>query len=190
MQNTFIKIGLVGFGSVGKDTVARYLCDKHHFTHISSGDLIREHVRKNNLGDLTRENLQRVANELRLKNGADYLTKFSLETFKKDYPGGGKLVISGLRAVQEVTKLKEEGGKIIAVVAPIETRYAWAIKRGGVTDQVSFDQFKAIEEKEAESKQKEQQSIKEVLGLADFTIVNDGTRADLYMKIDKVLTHI
>ena len=189
MQDNFLKIGLVGFGSVGKDTVARYLSDKHQFTHISSGDLVRDYIRKNNLGELTRENLQKVANELRSKNGADYLTVLSLTTFTEN-KNGEKLVISGLRAIPEVTKLKEEGGKIIAVVAPVETRYAWATRRGGATDHVTFEQFKATEEKEAAGNQKEQQNIKAVLELADITIINDGSRDDLYRKIDEALSHI
>lgn len=190
MQGELTKIGLVGFGSVGKDTIARYMTDKHQFVHISSGDLIRDYVKKNNLGDLTRDNLQKVGNELRAQKGADYLTVLSLQTFNEKNVHGSKLVVSGLRAVAEVAKLKEEGGKIIGIVAPIETRYSWAKKRGGAMDHVTFEQFKAIEANEVAGNLKEQQNIQEVLKLADVVIVNDGNRNDLYRKIDEALSHI
>lgn len=193
-QTKFVVLGLVGFGSVGKDTVARYLVEKYGYVHISSGDLIRKYVQDNNLGSLTRENLQKIANQLREQNGADYLTVLALEKFNELLKTGSKvfpgLIISGLRAIPEVTRLKEEGGKVVAVIAPVETRYEWAKKRAGVADQVSFDQFKEIEENEVKNNSETQQNVQAVLALADATIVNNGSRKDLYEAVDKVVLGI
>jgi len=183
-------IGLVGFGSVGKDTVARYLCNNYGFIHISSGDLVRDHVRRNNLGELTRENLQKTANELRERNGADYLTVLAIESFVKAGSSKGRLVISGLRAVPEVTRLKEEGGVVISLTAPAEIRYAWSQKRAGASDKVTFEQFKETEEREVRSNSQAAQNIQEVLSLADITIVNSGSRDDLYSKVDTAMKQI
>lgn len=185
-----IKIGLVGFGSVGKDTVARYLSDKYGFAHVSSGDLIREYVRKNNLGALNRSNLQIIGNDLRKKYGADYLTMHALEVFKHKVPHSSRVVISGLRALPEVNRLKSEGGVVIAVTAPLERRYSWAVRRGSATDHVTLEEFKSIEDREAENANEVNQNIKAVLAAADMTIVNSGSRDQLFDEVDRIVTHI
>jgi dephospho-CoA kinase len=112
-----IRLGLVGFGSVGKDTLARYLIVRYGFVHVSCGDLIRQYSREHGNGEMTRSALQRVGNELRIQYGPDYLVRKALETPHE------RLVISGLRAVAEAATLKAAGGTIIAITAPLETRY-------------------------------------------------------------------
>ncbi len=177
-------IGLVGFGSVGKDTVSRYLVDKFGFTHVSSGDLIRAYMTENKLGEQTRDALQKVINELREKNGGDYLVRIALEN------ASPRLVISGLRAIPEVERIKKEGGLIIAVTAPVETRYQWALSRKRATDKITFEEFKAIEVKEMENQNLAAQNIKAVMAMADFTINNSGSRDQLFAEINRIMGEI
>jgi len=168
-------IGLVGFGSVGKDTVSRYLVDKFGFTHVSSGDLIRAYMTENKLGEQTRDALQKVINELREKNGGDYLVRIALEN------PSPRLVVSGLRAIPEVERIKKEGGIIIAVTAPIEKR---------ATDRISFEKFKAIEVQEMENQNLAAQNITAVLAMADITINNSGSRDHLFAEINRIMAGI
>ena len=179
-----ILLGLVGFGSVGKDTVARYLVDKHNFLHISCSDMIRKYMTDHNLGEHTRENLHVVGNSLREKYGSDYLIVLSLDHKAE------RLIISGLRNVGEAERLKKEGGILIGVTAPVEVRYAWGKSRGGTKDHVTFEQFKEMEEKEAASKDPKAQSIREVMAMADVTIDNSGSREDLFKEIDAVVSKV
>lgn len=174
-------IGLVGFGSVGKDTVSRHLEKKHGYTHVSSGDLLRLYMRKNNLGLETRSALQDVGNKLRAEHGADYLSVLALQNPARP------IVVSGLRAVPEVSRIKKEGGIVIALSAPIETRYTWASGRGGIADKVSFEEFKIIEEREANNNSEGQQNIKAVIKMADFHIENNGSRGELLQSIDHII---
>ena len=176
-----IKIGIVGYGSVGKDTVARYLVDKYSFVHISSGDLIRKYMVDNNLGVLTREAMQKVANELREKFGASYLVEQALA---HNYD---RVVVSGLRAIPEAEYLKERGGIIVALSAPLEVRYAWALRRKRVGDIGSIEEFKLIQEKEALNPNKNNQNIQKVIEMADEHIVNDDTETALQSKIDAIM---
>ena len=48
-----MKIMLLGAPGAGKGTLSTFLCDKYHLLHISTGDLFRAQLQKDD--DLTRE---------------------------------------------------------------------------------------------------------------------------------------
>lgn len=179
-----MKLAFVGQPAVGKDAVANYIEQKYKLTHISSGDLVRDYVKKNNLGGLDRKNLQKVANELRTKNGGDFLVKVALEKNRDD------IIISGLRAIDEVSTFKAMGGKIIVITAPINKRYEWAKMRRRIGDDVSFNDFKKIEEIEKVNIDRNGQNVDQVVSMADIEIVNDGTLEELFRKCDEVVNQI
>lgn len=171
-------IGLVGQPSSGKDTVVEFLIKKHGFKHVSSGDIIRKFIAENNLGEPTRELMQKTGNELRTKHGGEVLVQMALKENVE------RLAISGLRAIPEIEAVKNAGGEIWAVEAPIESRYQWALARGRVGEDVSFEEFKRIELAEAKNTDKNAQNVEEVVKMADKRIVNDGTVEELESKVD------
>ncbi|OHA16957.1 MAG: hypothetical protein A3G52_01320 [Candidatus Taylorbacteria bacterium RIFCSPLOWO2_12_FULL_43_20] len=182
MDNKVI-IGLVGHPSSGKDTVAGYLENKYGFSHVSAGDLIRDYMKKNNMGEPERARMREVGNELRRKYGADYLVELAV---KKD---ADRLLVSGVRTIAEANKIKEKGGVIVGLRSPIEFRYRLARFRGRAGDG-SFKEFKKLEEKEARSKDTNEQDVEGVMKIADFTIDNDSTLEKLLEKIDGLATKL
>ncbi len=171
-----MKIAFVGPPAVGKDVVSDFIAKKYSLTHISSGDLVREYVIKNNLGDLSRENLGLVANQMRKEFGADILVKTAIERAPDN------LVLTGLRAIDEVEAFKNLGGKVISITAPIRKRFELALARMRIDDNVPFDEFKKIEEREFKNMDRNSQNVQKVLEMADYEIVNDGTLNDLFEK--------
>jgi dephospho-CoA kinase len=131
-----MSLAFVGHAAVGKDTLSDYVSQKLNLPNVSAGNLIRDYVLENNLGSLERENLKNVGNKLRALYGGDYLVKLATER----YPGD--LVMSGLRAVDEVQTFKLLGGIIIAITAPAELRYEHAKVRNRIDDTVSFEEWK------------------------------------------------
>lgn len=176
-----MKLAFVGPPAVGKDAVSEYIEKKYKINHISSGDIVRAYVKENNLGTLERENLQKVANQLRTERGGDILVKIALE--KAD----GNLIISGLRTIDEVLTFKKVGGIIITITAPLEKRYILAKLRGRIGENVSMEEFMRIEETEQSNADKNSQNVGKVISMADITISNDGTLEDLYKKCDEVI---
>ncbi len=176
-----MKLAFVGPPAVGKDAVANYIEQKFALTHISSGDLIRNYVTENKLGDLDRKNLQTVGNKLRAERGGDVLVKIATEKVKDN------LIISGLRAIDEVDTFKKNGGTIIAITAPLQRRYELGKIRGRIGDNVSFEDFKKIEDEERANTDRNGQNVDQVLAMADLEIVNDGTLEDLFKKCDEVV---
>lgn len=179
-----IIIGLVGHPSCGKDTVAEYLANYYGFTHVSLGDLIREHIKLNNLGDPTREKMLEVGNDLRRKNGPGILSEMAISKNTQ------KLAVSGARSLAEGETLKSAGGKIICITAPLEARYARAQARGRAGENITLEEFKQAEEKELVNPDIHAQNVNAVVAMADYVIENTGTLQDLYKKVDEVLPQV
>lgn len=183
MKNNIL-IGLVGHPSSGKDTVSAYLMEKYDFRQSSGGEFLRFYIKEHNLGEPTRELMHEVANKLRSENGPDYLIKISLEN---QHP---RLVLNGIRTNIEAETLKKQGGILIALTAPIEVRYKRAGERGRIGDGVSFEEFKKIEEIESKNSDPNAQNVNAVMKMADYTIINDGSKETLENKIEEVLNNI
>lgn len=176
-----MKIAFVGPSAVGKDAVSDHIAKKFNLIHISSGDLVREYVIKNNLGGLDRANLRKVGNEIRAEKGGDILVKIALEKIPDN------LILSGLRAIDEINTFRKFGGKVIAITAPLEKRYELAKMRGRIDDKVSFEDFKKTEEIEYSSEDKNNLNVGIVVSMADTEVVNDGTLEELFKKCEAVI---
>lgn len=176
-------IGLAGTFASGKDTVAEYIASKHGYVHVSTGDIVRAESLKRGLST-HRNDLFNVANNMRATQGADTLVENAL---KQDANRQEKLVISGIRNVKEVETLKASGGLFVFVDAPVESRFERAKARGRLEDKTDLAGFKAQEERELINTEEHAQHISALKGLADVTIVNDGSLADLQTKVDKLV---
>jgi dephospho-CoA kinase len=174
-------IGLVGHPSCGKDTVAEFLVTQFGFKHISTGDLIREYAKSKVDGELTREKLHVISRQLRAEYGAGTLAEMALKT------AGNKLAISGLRTIAEAEKVKQAGGKIVCITAPIKLRYERAKARGRVGEDIDLEKFAEIESRESHSSDPNGQNTEGVIALADYTIQNVGTLAQLHSQVEKIV---
>jgi dephospho-CoA kinase len=177
-----ILIGIAGHPSGGKDTVARYLVSHYGFTHISTGDGLRNYIKLHNLGSLDRENMNVVVTNLRQKFGSDFLVRDVLEN-NNDI----KLVLSGLRSNGEAKAIKKYGGIILAVDASLQTRYKRALSRGRIGDEISFEKFKQEQEIEDNPSDPNAPSVAAVTSVADDHIDNSTTRKHTYAQVDLLM---
>ena len=185
MSTSQIIIGLVGEPSGGKDAAAMYLVEKYDFVHVSTGDLVRDYIRDNNLGNLSRKNLNRVATKLREQFGPDYLATTAMQNTKVN-----RVVISGLRTVAEVHSLQLNKAVILCVNANIKTRYKRAKLRGRIGEHIDFDTFKRIQKSEEKAQSPDEPNVDAVISIADESIQNDGTLDQLHTQIDEFMTRL
>ncbi len=176
-----MKLAFVGNAAVGKDTLAEYASRKLNLTNVSSGDLVREYIKENELGTIERENVRKVANQLRTAHGSDYLVRLACEKYLDN------LIISGLRAMGEVETFKSLGGTVIAVTAPAERRFELAKSRNRIDDMVTFEEWKHAEEGDDNNTDKGKGNITAVIELADHVIENLGSLGELFDKFDEVI---
>jgi dephospho-CoA kinase len=163
-------IGVSGTFGSGKDTLAKELVEKYGYTHVSTGDLVRE-VAMRERGSIERPVLHDVAHLHRQQDGAGYFVEQAL---LKSRP----LVISGIRSLGEFKSLKAAGGIQVYVDAPAQLRYdrMRSRQRDGEAN-ISLDEFIAGEEAEMYGGDSD----------ADFNIREIGNRADVVLSNETTL---
>jgi len=134
-------IGIAGTLATGKDTVAEHLAADFGYTHISTGDIVRELAMAEH-GSIERPVLYETAKKHREKEGAGFLVDRALQ---HDQP----VVITGLRSLGEAKALKAGGGVLVFIDAPIEVRYDRMRSRQRDNETaLTLDGFKQNEAKE------------------------------------------
>ena len=99
-------IGTTGTLGAGKNTINDYLVKKFNFINFTCSDEIREELKKRNLED-NRDNLIRVANELREIEGNGFIGKrIAKKIIDQNIK---KASIDGIRHPDEVIELKKAG---------------------------------------------------------------------------------
>ncbi len=177
-------IGLTGRNASGKGEVARYL-EKKSFYYYSLSDAIREEIRARSLSP-TRELLIQVGNELRQKYGAHVLAERILAKIEDDK----HYIIDSIRNPAEVNAFRAaKHFKLIRVVASAEVRFQRIVSRSRESDPQTLEEFTALENREAEGDDTSQNLVKVEL-MADHTLLNDGTLADLYPRVDELLLRL
>lgn len=172
-------IGIVGQPGSGKDTAADYIAKQCGFTHISSGDVLREYVIKNSLGSIDRQNLQKIVTKLRREKGNDVLVQEILHSCT--FQG---VVISGLRHPDEARLIKQQHGILLAIAADPDTRYKFSVKRNRAGDNVSSQEFTTLVKRENLGGAWD---IGQVIKMADIVVSNNASLKMLYSNLDRVI---
>lgn len=177
-------IGLTGTFAAGKGTLAEYLIKKG-FQYHSLSDELRLLLREKGMTP-TRDNLIKAGNGLRERNGRGFLAQLVIKRLQ-NAPSFTNAIIDSIRNTGEIEELKKlKNFHLIAVDAPLETRYERAKQRGSQRDPKTLIEFMAQERKEMNGKGAKQQ-LKECMQMAEEKITNDSTLENLYKKTDALL---
>lgn len=179
-------IGLTGTLGAGKGTVVEYLKAKG-FKHFSARDFIVEEINHRGL-PINRDTMTETANDLRKTHSPSYIVR---ELYEKAKAEGGDSIIESIRTPGEIKRLKRETNFfLIAIDADRKTRYERIHKRGSATDNISYEEFVANEEREYRSTDPNKQNLSACINAADFTLQNDGSIEDLRSQIDIIFAKI
>jgi len=179
-------IGIAGSFGAGKGTAVDHLKEVRNFTHYSASGFITKEIEKRGL-EVNRDNMTIVANDLRNNFGPSYIID---SLYAEAEAFGGEVVIESLRAVAEVKRIKELGGKVLGVDALPELRYERSILRNSVKDNVSYEKWQEQEKTESNQSDPHKQNIFGALKEADYVISNNGSIEDLNKEVDKFLESI
>lgn len=108
-------IGVAGTFASGKDLIAHYLSDHYGYTHPSTSELVRNIAMKEE-GSVERPVLQSVAKRYRETYGSNIFLEKALLAPRPT-------IITGLRSLGEAKIIRQHGGIIVFVDAPVELRY-------------------------------------------------------------------
>ncbi len=180
-------IAIVSTIGAGKTTAAKYFTQKG-FTYYRLSIAIYNEIEKRGLDYKNRTLLQDVGDEMRRKEGLSILAKIAIKEFNKN--PSKQYVIDSIRNHFEINELKNKFKNqllIIAIDAPIKTRYKRITSRAEYNEKYSYKKFLKINKRDLGIGNKDnQQNNQKCLDMAEENIYNDKSMKKLFKKLDTI----
>ena len=178
-------IAFVGLCGSGKTTATEYITEKG-FPKVYFGGVILTELEKAGL-EYNEENGRKIREELRQKNGRDFVVKQIIQQiYKLKNSGQHDIVADGLYSWTEYKALKHEFPGEITVVAIYTPRHLRHHRLSMRTER-PLNEFDADGRDWAEIENLEKGGP---IAMADYTIVNDGDIEKLHSQIDEIISDI
>ena len=180
-------IGLTGTIASGKDVAADAL-KKRGFIALSLSDEVREEANARGV-ELTKENLQKLGNDMRKESGKGILAQkilMKITNPQKNY------VINGIKNPAEVAELKNwPSFYLIAIDSPPQTRFQKMMTRNRSSDPKNFYEFTKLDTIDHGQGQDENgQQVAACMKIADCSIYNDFSAERLIDKVNFMVQQI
>ena len=178
-------IGLTGRNASGKGEAAKFLKERG-FHYFSLSDVLREEASKNGK-EITRDSLMALGNSLREKGGPGVLAEKIFSKFdpEKYY------VIDSIRHPAEVQVLKRRNDFfLLEVQAPQKLRFERIRQRNREKDSKTFEEFQALEKKEAKSDVSSDQQLEAAISMVDTVLNNAGPLKEFHERLKNILLDI
>jgi dephospho-CoA kinase len=175
-------IGLVGESGAGKDTVADYLKHRYDATLLRFSDPL-----KKTLSMLverpSREDQAWLAMALKNRFGKDVLFRM----LTKQMVDSSLISLNGLRYKEDEDFLRSfPNNVLIYVTSDPKLRWERSTKRGEKSDDnISFEEFMKLE-----TTLETERAIVSLGKEAEYTVYNDSTLEDLFVKVDDIMREV
>jgi len=184
-------ICVVGMPGSGKSVVADELIKKG-FAFLRFGQITLDIVKERGLEPIEK-NERAIREDLRKKHGMGAFALLNIPKIDGLFKGSN-VVVDGLYSWSEYKILKEKYGKemyVLAVYVPPDLRYSRLTDRSVEGDEAQrFRNFTKEEAKSRDYAEIENLEKGGPIAMADFTIVNTGTVAQLKENVNKILSQI
>lgn len=175
-------IGLTGKNGSGKGEVAKFLVESG-YQYFSLSDAVRDEVVARKL-KITRENLIVVANDMRSTYGAGVLAERIIRMIGPE----AHAVIDSIRNPFEVEALRRmRGFYLLSVDADPKIRFERIKARNRENDPTTYDDFLALEAREAQTDDPTTQQMNRTCSMADAVVENGGTIQELHDQVKQVI---
>ncbi len=174
-----VVVGIAGMPGAGKATF-KEIAKRRGFPVVVMGDEIREETRRRGLKS-TPENIGKIMLQLREEEGPAVVAKRCVPKIEK---ARGKIVfVDGIRSLHEVEEFKRHLPNfiLIAVHSSPETRFQRLFRRKRSDDPEGWETFLKRDLRELSV------GLGDAVAMADYLIVNEGTKEEFRMKIHEVL---
>ncbi len=174
MLTLVVVAGMPGAGkSIIADTARRLGIPVYNM-----GDVIREETLKT-FGIITPDTMRETSRLVREKYGKTYVAEKTLEKIKEN---NGIVLIDGVRSLEEVEVFRRKGRVIIvAIHASPKTRFRRLLRRRRAGDPTTWEEFVKRDMVELGF------GLGNVIALADYMIVNEGTLLEAYREAERIL---
>ncbi len=192
MVDNRIVVTVVGLPGSGKSMAADMLKTRG-FEVIELGDIWRELLKKNHISRFDPKGTREFTRRIRQRYGKDVYARYALKKVRKKRH---LVAIMGVRSTYEMDYLKKhlKNVYIIALLAPINMRYARLKSRGKPEDPKTFKDFKWLNTREKRGFMKapseEKHGVMHIIKDADYVIANTATVSRLEENLMKVVKKI
>jgi dephospho-CoA kinase len=174
-------VATVGMCGSGKSVAGERL-ENLGFSKVYFGGLTIDEVKRRGL-EVNEKNERAVREELRRTHGMGAFALLSLPKIEAFLGAGKRVLIDGLYSFSEYKILKDKFGDnllVMAIFTPRALRYARLARRE--ERPLSMDEAVSRDYSEIENIEKGGP-----IALADYTIVNDGTKEELIRELDRIM---
>lgn len=184
-------IGFTGALGSGCTYLATGLQDFHGYHYCSLSKPIHDELKRRGLEE-TSKNLQDVGDELREKNGLDYLAQVALKEAEDELKQQGRkpagLAVDGIRNTAEVQALRAwPHFYLLAVQANKELREQRVLAKADRCK--TADEFQKADERDAEEQKAHGQQVTRCNYLADIIVINEhGISPDAQLERQKYIS--
>lgn len=169
-------IAAVGKNASGKDYFLDIIAKQFNIPVVSFGDCARDLADEEGLVH-TRENLQYISKKYMSTYGQDFFPKMLIQKIKD--MGTDTVLVSGIRPPSDVEAFRAEFGDKFFLVAIVlesdEARYERMRARGSARDNVTYEQFLALDRREEELF-----STSKTMEMANYTFVRGDYPDEVY----------
>ncbi len=179
-----IILGFVGDLAAGKGTLAHYLLEKYNAPSYKFSTMLRDMLDRIYV-EKTRENLQNISTFVRAQYGQDVMSKVIAKDVERDEHS--IVIVDGIRRPTDITYLQQlPEFHLVYITAESKLRYERLVarKENPGDENKSYEEFCKDEQSEAD------QLIVSLGKEAEFTIVNNGTREELFTQIEKIIDQV
>lgn len=179
-----IILGFTGLIASGKDASKKYLEEKYGAPSFRFSTILRDVL--NRFGaPVSRDNMITLSTWARATFGQDLLAKVIADDVKKS--AEKMIIVDGIRRLPDIEYLSRlPGFYLISIDADPKIRYERAVKR----NENPGDAEKTLADFMADHQRETEITIPEVMAVAQYKLDNNGTFAQLYTQIDKIIADI
>jgi dephospho-CoA kinase len=163
----------------GKTAVAEIL-EEEGYAVLDMGDIVRIEMEKRGIGA---ESTGEFVNGLREEHGMDAIARLCMPYLSEMIDEKEKIVITGMRSLDERERFEEETGEeleMVAVWSSPETRRKRREERQREEDRKG-QEFRKRDHRDLEN------GVGDLMALSDHLVKNEGTMEELEQKVKKIV---
>jgi dephospho-CoA kinase len=178
-MNRKIVVGVAGMPGAGKAVISR-VANERGYVIVVMGDVIREETKRRGL-EPTPENIGKIMLKLRDEDGPTVVAKKCIPKIAN--ANTDIVLVDGVRSLDEIHEFKKNFSQfvLIAVHSSPQARFGRLFRRKRSDDPEGWEVFLERDLRELSVGQGN------VIAIADYMIVNEGTLDEYKAKIQKVL---
>jgi dephospho-CoA kinase len=179
---TKVVIGIAGMPGAGKATFAK-IAKQKGYAVVVMGDEIREETKRRGL-EPTPENIGEVMLQLREEEGPAVVARRCIPKIEKAREN--IVLVDGIRSLHEVKAFQKRFPSfvLVAVHSSPETRFQRLFRRRRSDDPEGWETFVKRDQRELDV------GLGNAIAMADYLIVNEGTKEEFKAKILQVLEDV